>query len=56
MEINEADHGFQITDLGSSNGTWIEGRRLAHNKSEIFDQSISIRLGPGTNIELVPDE
>lgn len=41
----QAADGFYITDVGSSNGTWVNGDRLAANDRRILQDGDLIRLG-----------
>lgn len=54
LKIEEAPGGFKLTDLNSSNGTWVSERRLAKGESLAFDEPVVVRLGPDTTIELQP--
>lgn len=41
----------QIADLGSSNGTWVDGRRLL--EPEVLDETALMRIGQ-TQFEVIP--
>jgi hypothetical protein len=43
--IRQTEQGYEIFDLGSSNGTWINERRLAPQKHYPLDNSTYFRLG-----------
>lgn len=55
IRIEEAAGGFSLTDLSSSNGTWVGDRRLAKGETLSFHEPILVRLGPATTIELQPE-
>ncbi len=44
-KIEEIDNAFFITDLGSSNGTFIDGQRLQVNSKTPYSSSSQLRLG-----------
>jgi hypothetical protein len=43
--IRQTKDGYQITDLGSSNGTWLENERLVPKKPYPLDSGDRIRMG-----------
>lgn len=43
--IRQAGDGYEVVDLGSTNGTWLEKQRLIPNKPYPFDSGAHIRLG-----------
>lgn len=43
--IRWTDRGYEILDLGSSNGTWLEDKKLAPNKSYPLASGSHLRLG-----------
>jgi hypothetical protein len=45
---------FYLTDLKSSNGTWVGKRRLAEGEKVAIREAVVVRLGPATIIELEP--
>lgn len=42
--IRRADHGYQILDLGSSNGTWLNDERLAPHRPYPLASGSQLRL------------
>jgi HD-GYP domain-containing protein (c-di-GMP phosphodiesterase class II) len=50
VEIVQAEGGFQIHDLGSTSGTFVNGERIKHRRLKGGDH---IRLGRGRGIELI---
>lgn len=53
VEINFADGGFTIRDLGSANGTFVDGRRLAPQQAVPLLFGSVILLGSNTEIAFV---
>jgi phage tail-like protein len=45
-EVRLAAQGMIITDLGSSNGTFIDTERLAPNQPRVLTDGMSFRIGP----------
>ena len=43
--IRRTDHGYEILDLSSANGTWLNDQRLAPNKSYPLASGSHLRLG-----------
>ena len=43
--IRKIDIGYEIVDLYSTNGTWVNEKRLLPNKAYVLDSGIHIRLG-----------
>jgi len=43
--IRQIEQGYEIFDLGSSNGTWLNDRRLAPHKHYPLDSGSHLRLG-----------
>ena len=43
--IRKTKNGYKITDLGSSNGTWLENQRLTAKKAYPLESGDRIRLG-----------
>ena len=43
--IRKTENGYQITDLNSSNGTWLENNRLVPKKPYDLDSGDRIRMG-----------
>ena len=43
--IRQTEDGYQITDLQSSNGTWLENERLVPQKPYAIDSGNRIRMG-----------
>lgn len=43
--IRQMEEGYEIFDLGSSNGTWLNERRLAPQKHYPLDSGSHLRLG-----------
>ena len=43
--IRKTKNGYKITDLGSSNGTWLESQRLAAKQAYPLSSGDRIRLG-----------
>ena len=43
--IRRTDHGYEILDLGSANGTWLNDERLTANKSYPLASGSHLRLG-----------
>lgn len=43
--IHQTGDGYQITDLGSSNGTWLENDRLIPKKPYDIDSGDRVRMG-----------
>ena len=43
--IRQTGEGYQITDLGSTNGTWIENQRLKPHTPTLLQSGDRIRLG-----------
>jgi len=41
----------RVADAGSSNGTWVDGRRLAAGAPVALDDSTSIRFGPALKFQ-----
>ena len=44
-EIVETDRGHRLSDLDSTNGTWVNGRRLAKEEKHLLRDGDDIRLG-----------
>lgn len=44
-KIIKTDHGYEIMDLGSSNGTWLEEQRLIPHKTYPLKSGAQLRLG-----------
>jgi pSer/pThr/pTyr-binding forkhead associated (FHA) protein len=42
--IRRAEHGYEIMDLGSSNGTWLNDERLIPHKPYPLTNASQIRL------------
>ena len=45
VRIQGAGNGYQITDLGSTNGTWVNGIRLTSNQPVVLPNAARVRLG-----------
>jgi len=43
--IRRVEAGFEIMDLGSTNGTWLNNERLAPNKPYLFTSGSQLRFG-----------
>jgi len=43
--LRKIDIGYEIVDLYSTNGTWVNEKRLLPNKAYVLDSGIHIRLG-----------
>jgi len=43
--IRRAESGFEVVDLGSTNGTWLNSERLVPNKAYLFASGAQIRFG-----------
>jgi pSer/pThr/pTyr-binding forkhead associated (FHA) protein len=43
--IRRAEHGYEVLDLGSANGTWLNDERLVPHKSYPLDSGSHLRLG-----------
>lgn len=43
--VRKTRDGYQITDLGSSNGTWLENQRLVPKQSYSLSSGDRIRMG-----------
>jgi hypothetical protein len=43
--IRRTDHGYDVLDLGSANGTWLNDERLLPHKSYPLDSGSHLRLG-----------
>lgn len=48
---DEDEKEFFVTDLGSSNGTFLDGTRLAPATPRRIDDSMSLRLGPAVKLQ-----
>lgn len=44
-KIMKTEKGYEITDMGSSNGTWLEEQRLIPHKAYPLQNGAQIRLG-----------
>ena len=45
IRIQGTGNGYQITDLGSTNGTWVNGIRLTSNQPVVLPNAAKVRLG-----------
>jgi serine/threonine-protein kinase len=54
FEIDFADGGFTIRDLGSSNGTFLEDKRLVPNQAEPLVLPSRIRVGSNNELTFLP--
>lgn len=43
--IRRTEHGYEVLDLGSANGTWLDGVRLAPHQSYPLASGSHLRLG-----------
>jgi hypothetical protein len=43
--IRRTEHGYEVFDLGSANGTWLNDERLLPHKSYPLDSGSHLRLG-----------
>jgi hypothetical protein len=43
--IRQTDHGYEVLDLGSVNGTWLNGERLIPQKAYPLTSGSHLRLG-----------
>jgi len=43
--IRKSDHGYEIVDLSSTNGTWLNDERLVPNKSYRLTSGSQLRVG-----------
>ena len=43
--VQRTDHGYEILDLGSANGTWLNDERLAPHKNYPLPSGSHLRLG-----------
>lgn len=43
--VQQTEDGIAITDLGSSNGTYLKGKRLRPNRASVIKSGDDIRLG-----------
>lgn len=43
--VQHTDKGYEITDLGSTNGTWVNDKRLTPNKPYLVPSGSLLRLG-----------
>lgn len=43
--IRRTDHGFEILDLGSSNGTWMNKKRLVPDQPYLLENGAQVFLG-----------
>lgn len=43
--IRRVEHGYELTDLGSANGTWLNSERLASHKPYRLPSGSHLRLG-----------
>lgn len=48
---DEDEKTFLVADLGSSNGTFLDGKRLEPNSPRPIDDSMSLRLGPAVKLQ-----
>jgi predicted component of type VI protein secretion system len=44
--LNRTPGGWQITDLGSTNGTFLDGKKLAPNVPQMWEPGVELRLEP----------
>lgn len=54
VQISEANDGFLVTDLNSTNGTMVGDKKLEKGEKSTFSTRTVVRLGPNTVIELEP--
>jgi hypothetical protein len=56
--IERHDDGVVVTDLKSTNGTFVAGRRLLPRESEVarFGETIALGSAPAVRIEVVPED
>jgi hypothetical protein len=45
VRIQGIENGYQITDLGSTNGTWVNDVRLVANQPAVLPNAARVRLG-----------
>jgi pSer/pThr/pTyr-binding forkhead associated (FHA) protein len=45
VRIQGVENGYQITDLGSTNGTWVNDVRLTANQPAILPNAARVRMG-----------
>jgi FHA domain. len=45
LRIQGVENGYQITDLGSTNGTWVNDVRLTANQPAILPNAARVRMG-----------
>src|SRR5437764_6909970 len=51
LSLTPLESGVEVADLGSSNGTWIDGRRLT--EPTLLERATTLRLGK-TAVEVAP--
>lgn len=47
-KLEAESYGWSITDLGSHNGTYLNGTRLAQQETEVFGATDQVQIGPFT--------
>lgn len=52
VSIALEDGEFRVSDLGSDNGTWLDGKRLAPHMATKLRDIQTLRLGPNTTLEI----
>jgi pSer/pThr/pTyr-binding forkhead associated (FHA) protein len=45
IRISGADYSFYVTDLNSTNGTWLNGKRLSPSVAHLLNPGDELRLG-----------
>lgn len=56
LQITKAGHGFKVEDLGSSNGTFINGERLEERTKVDFTGYFPLSIGTEVQLALVSDD
>lgn len=52
LELDEdGEPGYLVEDLGSSNGTFLDGKQLQPGKRRPIEDSMSLRLGPAVKLQ-----
>ena len=46
VQIEKAEQGWKVSDIGSTNGTFLDKMRLAHETAEAWPPDTELRVGP----------